>query len=404
MEFKNLNICIEIQKALQDEKYSTPTPIQEQAIPAILSGRDLLGLAQTGTGKTAAFAIPCLQLLQNKKHNNKMQKYPIRALVITPTRELALQIYESFNTYGKYLPLKSAVIFGGVSQNPQEEILKKGVDILVATPGRLHDLMNQGLISLSEIQYLILDEADRMLDMGFIQDIKKILKKVPEKRQTLLFSATMSKETQNMADSILKNPIKVQVTPVSSTVDAVKQMVYFIDKENKKNLLIQLLKEENMESVLVFTKTKHGADRLVKQLGKEKITASAIHGDKSQGARQKALGDFKNKTLKILIATDIAARGIDIDELSHVINYDIPNIPETYVHRIGRTGRAGQTGIAISFCDHFEKEFLKDITKLIRKQIPIVEDHPYPIQNTIPVEKQPRPEPRNKTKESGKRR
>ena len=402
MNFSNLNICKEIQKSLIEEQYLKPTPIQEQSIPAILSGRDLLGLAQTGTGKTAAFAIPTLQLLseEDRYQNKKTQKgrilKPIRALIITPTRELALQIYESYVTYGKYLPLKTAVVFGGVSQKPQEELLKKGVDILVATPGRLNDLMNQNIISLSHIQYFILDEADRMLDMGFIADIRKIMKSIPQKRQTLLFSATMSAEIGKMADSILKNPIKVQVTPVSSTVDAVKQQVYFVDKENKKNLLLKLLKEEEMESVLIFTKTKHGADRLVKQLSKEKIVAMAIHGDKSQGARQKALGEFKNKNLKILIATDIAARGIDIDELSHVINYDIPNIPETYVHRIGRTGRAGQSGCAISFCDHFEKEFLADITKLIRKQIPEVKDHPYPIQVTIPVEKQPRPVPKQK--------
>lgn len=400
MQFTELNLIPSILKALEHENYTAPTPIQEQAIPHILSGKDLLGCAQTGTGKTAAFAIPTLQLL-HKNHTPKPGRRNIRALVITPTRELALQIYENFCAYGKNLPLKCAVIFGGVSQKPQEIALQKGVDILVATPGRLNDLIQQKLVDLKDVGMLILDEADRMLDMGFIHDVKKIIAKTPSQRQTLLFSATMPGAIAQMADSILRNPVKVTITPVSSTVDAIGQRLYFVDKSNKKDLLLHLLKDSSIESAIVFTRTKHGADRLVRHLAKAQVSAKAIHGDKSQGARQTALQNFKNRTLRVLVATDIAARGIDIDELSHVINYELPNIPETYVHRIGRTGRAGQSGVAISLCDFDEKPYLADIEKLIGKRIPVIKDHPYPMTQTAPTPKEAQPvrAPRNKGKE-----
>ncbi|MDU2242429.1 MAG: DEAD/DEAH box helicase [Paenibacillus sp.] len=400
MQFNELNLIPSILKALEQENYTAPTPIQQQAIPPILSGRDLLGCAQTGTGKTAAFAIPTLQLL-HKDNAPRAGRRNIRALVITPTRELALQIHENFCAYGKYLPLRCAVIFGGVSQKPQETALQKGVDILVATPGRLNDLMQQKLIDLKDVELLILDEADRMLDMGFIHDVKKIIAKTPSQRQTLLFSATMPGVIAQMADSILRNPVKVAITPVSSTVDAIGQYLYYVDKSNKKDLLLHLLKDESIESAIVFTRTKHGADRLVRHLSKAQVSAKAIHGDKSQGARQTALQDFKNRSLRVLVATDIAARGIDIDELSHVINYELPNVPETYVHRIGRTGRAGQSGVAISLCDFDEKEYLADIEKLIGKRIPVIKDHPYPMTQTAPTPKEAQPvrAPRNKGKE-----
>ncbi|WP_068787260.1 DEAD/DEAH box helicase [Paenibacillus phocaensis] len=399
MLFKELNLIPSILKALEQENYTAPTPIQQQAIPPILSGKDLLGCAQTGTGKTAAFAIPTLQLL-NKDYPAQSGRRNIRALVITPTRELALQIHENFCAYGKYLPLKCAVIFGGVSQRPQEIALQKGVDILVATPGRLNDLIQQKLVDLKDVKLLILDEADRMLDMGFIHDVKKIIAKTPSQRQTLLFSATMPGAIAQMADSILRNPVKVAITPVSSTVDAIGQQLYYVDKGNKKDLLLHLLKDKSIESVIVFTRTKHGADRLVRHLTKAQVSAKAIHGDKSQGARQTALQNFKNRTLRVLVATDIAARGIDIDELSHVINYELPNIPETYVHRIGRTGRAGQSGVAISFCDFDEKEYVAAIEKLTGKRMKVVKDHPYPMQQTAPAPKvaPPAREPRNRPK------
>ncbi|MDF2906110.1 MAG: box helicase [Herbinix sp.] len=392
MQFKELNVIPPILKALEKENYEVPTPIQEKAIPYILSGRDLLGCAQTGTGKTAAFAIPTLQLLCEDKHAHDRN---IKALIVTPTRELALQIYESFCTYGKYTKLKYCVVFGGVSQKPQEEKLRQGVDVLVATPGRLNDLIGQGHVDLKYVKILILDEADRMLDMGFINDVKKIIARTPVTRQTLLFSATMPTDIAALSNTILKNPAKVEITPVSSTVDTIKQYLYYVDKVNKKDLLLHILKDNTMESVLVFTRTKHGADRIVKQLSKEKVIAQAIHGDKSQGARQNALSNFKNKKLRILIATDIAARGIDIDELSHVVNYDLPNVPETYVHRIGRTGRAGLGGVAISFCDYDEKPLLADIEQLIGKRLQEVKDHPYPLLNEFPAIKvtQPRREP-----------
>src|SRR6201991_802477 len=378
MSFQDLKLIEPILRALKTEGYTTPTPIQEQSIPIILQQRDLLGCAQTGTGKTAAFAIPILQLLYNDRLQHKEQK-TIKALILTPTRELAIQIGDSFTAYGKHTGLKNLVIFGGVSQNPQVDALRRGVDILIATPGRLLDLMNQRFVHLDHIKMLVLDEADRMLDMGFVNDVKKIIAKVPAKRQTLFFSATMPKEIQHLADSILTNPERVEVTPVSSTADTIQQELYYVEKNDKKSLLAHILKDKDIKTALVFTRTKHGADKVVKDLVKIGITAEAIHGNKSQNARQRALANFKNRTTRVLIATDIAARGIDIDELTHVINYEIPNIPETYVHRIGRTGRAGANGIALSFCDEEEIEFLKDIHKLIAKEIPVEEAHPYPL-------------------------
>ncbi len=378
MLFQDLKLIEPILRALKTEGYTTPTPIQEQSIPIILQNKDLLGCAQTGTGKTAAFAIPILQLLYNDRLQHKEQK-TIKALILTPTRELAIQINESFAAYGKHTGLKHLVVFGGVSQNPQTDALRRGVDILVATPGRLLDLMNQRFVSLDHIKMLVLDEADRMLDMGFVHDVKKIIAKIPAKRQTLFFSATMPKEIQQLADTILNKPEKVEVAPISSTADTIQQSLFYVEKNDKKSLLIHILKDKNIKTALVFTRTKHGADKVVKDLIKVGITAEAIHGNKSQNARQRALTNFKNRTTRVLIATDIAARGIDIDELTHVINYELPNIPETYVHRIGRTGRAGANGIAFSFCDEEEIEFLKDIHKLIAKEIPVEEAHPYPM-------------------------
>lgn len=383
MSFKDLNLIEPILKALNDEGYTTPTPIQEQSIPIVLNRQDLLGCAQTGTGKTAAFAIPILQILTEEQTEQKGHR-TIKALILTPTRELAIQIEESFNAYGKYCGLKNLVIFGGVSQHSQTEALKRGVDILVATPGRLLDLMNQKFVHLNNIKMFVLDEADRMLDMGFINDIKKILPKLPYKKQSLFFSATMPPEIQKLANTILVNPEKVEVTPVSSTAEKIEQSVYFVDRGNKKNLLALLLKDPAIKSVLVFTRTKHGADRVVKDLAKINVKAEAIHGNKSQNARQRALTNFKAGHTRVLLATDIAARGIDVDHLSHVINFELPNIAETYVHRIGRTGRAGASGIAISFCDAEEKAYLKDIQKLIGKTIPVVDEHPYPLMDHNP--------------------
>jgi ATP-dependent RNA helicase RhlE len=382
MSFQDLKLIEPILKALKTEGYTTPTPIQQQSIPIILQHRDLLGTAQTGTGKTAAFAIPILQLLHNDRLQHKEQK-TIKALILTPTRELAIQIDESFAAYGRHTGLKHTVIFGGVSQNPQVDTLKRGVDILTATPGRLLDLMQQGYVHLNHIRLLVLDEADRMLDMGFVNDVKKIIAKVPAKRQTLFFSATMPKEIQQLADTILTRPERVSVTPVSSTADTIQQEVFFVEKGDKRALLNHILKDKSIETVLVFTRTKHGADKVVKDLHKTGVTAEAIHGNKSQNARQRALTNFKNRTTRVLIATDIAARGIDIDELTHVINYELPNIPETYVHRIGRTGRAGANGIAFSFCDVEELPYLKDIHKLIAKEIPVNDSHPYPMNPAI---------------------
>lgn len=384
MLFENLNIALPIQRALLTEGYKEATPIQEKAIPPLLEGRDLLGCAQTGTGKTAAFAIPILHGLASEQRNTKGNR-PIKALILAPTRELAIQISESFKTYGSNLGLKTMVIFGGVSQNPQTNELARGVDILVATPGRLLDLIGQRFIKLANIDYFVLDEADMMLDMGMIHDVRKIITHLPEARQTMFFSATMPAEISRLADSILSNPVRVEITPVSSTVDTIKQNVYFVNKSNKINLLIHLLKTETIESALVFSRTKHGADKIVKSLEKAGLQSQAIHGNKSQNARQLALSNFKERKTRILIATDIAARGIDVSELSHVIIYDLPEVPETYVHRIGRTGRAGLGGIAISFCDNEEVHLLKDIQKLISKTIPVVEDHLFPMTDS-PVE------------------
>lgn len=377
MKFDDLSLTEPLLRAVTEAGYTSPSPIQEQAIPPVLQGRDLLGCAQTGTGKTAAFALPILQLLAQRPAAGKR---PIRALVLTPTRELALQIQESFETYGRYVKLKSAVIFGGVGQNPQVEKLRRGVDILVATPGRLNDLIGQGHIQLNQLEIFVLDEADRMLDMGFVHDVKKVLRLLPEKKQTLLFSATMPGEIVKLADGLLHNPAKVFVTPVSSTVEKINQSLYKVDKTNKRHLLAKLLKEEDMASALVFTRTKHGADRVVRELSREGVAAMAIHGNKSQNARQDALARFKDGRIKVLVATDIAARGLDINELSHVINYDLPNIPETYVHRIGRTGRAGHGGTAISFSNFDELEYLRDIEKLIGLKIPEVTSHDWPME------------------------
>ncbi|MDX9704281.1 MAG: DEAD/DEAH box helicase [Weeksellaceae bacterium] len=401
--FKDLNLLSPIQKALDDLGYETPTPIQQQAIPPALLGKDILGCAQTGTGKTAAFAIPILQSLV--KHRNQNNRKNIKALIVTPTRELAIQIYESFMDYGKYLPLKYAVIFGGVNQNPQVGKLRNGVDILVATPGRLLDLCNQKIISLKDIEIFVLDEADRMLDMGFIHDVKKLLQLLPQKRQSLFFSATMPKPIQELSNTILHQPVKVEVTPESTTAETIQQAIYYVDKENKIKLLDNLIKNQIKESVLVFTRTKYGADKLVKALTKLNISGAAIHGNKSQNARQNALNNFKNKKIQVLVATDIAARGIDIDLLKYVINFEVPNIPETYVHRIGRGGRAGAEGIAITLCDIDEKEYIKDIQKTIGLKIPEAENNPYPMRNfelTPPKPKQPRPQRRFKENSDNK--
>ena len=376
MSFENLNLSEPILKALKTEGYTTPTPIQEQSIPIILDRKDLLGCAQTGTGKTAAFAIPILQILEGGKIYDQGPR-AIKCLILTPTRELAIQIGESFTAYGRHTGMKHTVIFGGVSQGSQVSALKSGVDILIATPGRLLDLINQKFVQLHYLKIFVLDEADRMLDMGFIHDVKKIITKIPQKRQTLFFSATMPDEIQKLANTILVNPEKVEVTPASSTADTIDQSLFFVEKNDKKKLLIHILNDKSIKSALIFSRTKHGADKITKDLVKAGIKTEAIHGNKSQNARQKALSNFKSGQIKALIATDIAARGIDIDELSHVINFELPNIPETYVHRIGRTGRAGSSGIAYSFCDEEEMEYLKDIQKLIGKEIPIIEDQPY---------------------------
>ncbi|EKE27723.1 MAG: hypothetical protein ACD_3C00164G0005 [uncultured bacterium (gcode 4)] len=376
MLFTDLKLISPILKALEKEWYESPTPIQEKAIPHILEWRDVLGSAQTGTGKTAAFAIPTLQILSRERELSN-QPRTIKSLILTPTRELAIQIEESFTAYGKNLWLRHAVIFWWVSQHSQVERLKKWIDILVATPWRLLDLMNQWFVNLKNVEIFILDEADRMLNMGFINDVKKVLTKLPVKKQTLFFSATMPKEISALADSILVNPVKVEVAPVSSTAETVRQAIYFVKKNDKKLLLANLLKSPAIASVLVFSRTKHGADRIVKDLEKVWVPAEAIHGNKSQNARQRALGNFKSGQTRVLVATDIAARWIDVDNLSHVVNYDLPNESETYVHRIGRTWRAGNNGVAISFCDQEEVEYLLDIEKLIWRSIPVVENHTY---------------------------
>ncbi len=372
MTFKDISLIEPILRALKETGYENPTPIQEKAIPAILSGRDLLGCAQTGTGKTAAFSIPILQLL-HKSDNIK----GIRALILTPTRELANQIGECFDAYEKYTGLKHTVIFGGVSQAAQIRALKSGVQVLIATPGRLLDLQSQGFISLKGLEFFVLDEVDRMLDMGFIHDIKRLLKLIPQKRQTLFFSATIPQEIKGLADSLLTNPIKVEVAPVSSTADIIEQSVYFVEKKDKIDLLLHVLQNPAIESLLVFTNSKHRADKITRILNKQEITAKAIHGNKSQNARESALKGFKNRDIRVLIATDIAARGIDVNQLSHVINFELPNVPETYVHRIGRTGRAGNEGVAVSFCETEEVPYLKSIQKLIKRTIPVIEEHPF---------------------------
>lgn len=397
MSFQSLQLIEPILKALETEGYINPTPIQQQAIPVILQQKDILGCAQTGTGKTAAFAIPILQILHNKAWMGNGPR-PIRSLILTPTRELAIQIGDSFSAYGRHTKVKHTVIFGGVPQKPQTNALQNGVDVLIATPGRLLDLMAQKFVFLDQLQLFVLDEADRMLDMGFIHDVKKVIAKLPSKRQSLFFSATMPPDIIKLASTIVVNPVKVEVSPESLTVDAIRQAVYFVDKNNKRALLAHILEDKSIVSALVFTRTKHGADRVAKDLNKVGIKAEAIHGNKSQNQRQKALSNFKTRFTRVLVATDIAARGIDVDELSHVINYEIPNIPETYVHRIGRTGRAGLSGVALSFCDAEEKAFMKDIHKLISRAIPVVENHPYPMidQNITKTPDQNRPKEQKK--------
>jgi ATP-dependent RNA helicase RhlE len=392
MEFSQLNLIDTILAALKEEKYTTPTPIQAEAIPIILQKKDLLGVAQTGTGKTAAFAIPILQLLkQSEVVTHKRRK--VRSLIVTPTRELAIQIDESFKAYGRHTGLKSTVIFGGVGQAPQVAAIRDGIDILIATPGRLLDIIDQGFLSLHNVELFVLDEADRMLDMGFINDVKQLLKLLPIKKQSLFFSATMPNEIIKLANSILHEPSVVTVTPVSSTVDIIKQSVYFVDKVNKNKLLLEVLQNDAIKTALVFTRTKHGADKVVKFLVNHNIIAEAIHGNKSQNARQRALTNFKEQTTRVLVATDIAARGIDVDDLAYVINFEMSNIPETYVHRIGRTGRAGANGSAISFVDAEEKVYLKDVEKLIAKKLDVVENHSYPLMDHNP---EPAPKQQNR--------
>lgn len=377
MTFKELNIMPAILKALSKENYTSPTPIQEQSIPAVLEGKDLLGCAQTGTGKTAAFSVPIIQLLSEQPKSNHVRR--IRSLILSPTRELAIQIADNIKAYSQYTDIRCAAVVGGVSQKVQERALNQGADILIATPGRLIDLINQKRVDLQHVQILVLDEADRMLDMGFIHDVKRIIAKMPAKKQTLFFSATMPTEISKLVKTLLVNPVKVEITPVSSTADRINQSIYLLENGNKQNQLNLLLQDKSIVSALVFTRTKRGADRVTRDLAKVNISAQAIHGNKSQNDRQNALRNFKSGVTRVLVATDIAARGIDIDELSHVINFNLPNIPETYVHRIGRTGRAGLSGTAISFCEAEELPFLKDIEKLIGKSIPEVKDHPYPM-------------------------
>lgn len=414
MTFNELNIIEPVLRALIKEGYSVPTPIQEKAIPTALEGRDILGCAQTGTGKTAAFSIPVIQSLYNTSNSEpfnfkrekdvaKTKKRAIKALVLTPTRELASQIGDSFAKYAKFTELKHTVVYGGVSQRSQTEALKKGVDILVATPGRLLDLIGQGYVKLGMVEHFILDEADRMLDMGFIDDINRIITRIPANRQTMLFSATMPKEIAELADELLNEPVKIEISPVSSTVDTIDQYLYFTGKESKTSLLINLLENEDVETALIFSRTKHGADKISKTLNKAGINADSIHGNKSQNARQKSLMDFKKRKTKVLVATDIASRGIDINKISHVINFDLPEDPETYVHRIGRTGRAGYEGTALSFCDSSELGLLRSIQKLIGKEIDVVKGHDF--ECNICLDKlQPKPAKRENPVKSGRKR
>jgi len=385
MKFEDLGLIESLLSAVKAEGYTTPTPIQQQSIGIVLTGRDLCGIAQTGTGKTAAFALPILQrLLANDAPRARGRK--ARVLVLSPTRELAVQIADSFSTYGRNTKLRQAVIYGGVSQHPQAKAVREGVDILVATPGRLMDLMSQGLVTLDGIEILVVDEADRMFDMGFVRDIRQIVGRLPKKRQTLLFSATMPDDIRQLSDSILTNPARVEVESKNRSADTVEQSVYFVEKQNKPTLLKHYLEKAGVSRGIVFTRTKHGAERVARHLNKAGVRAEAIHGDKTQAARQKALVRFKSPQPPILVATDVAARGLDIDEVSHVVNYDMPNVPETYVHRIGRTGRAGATGIAVSFCDQEEREHLRDIEKMLRKKSVICDDHPeYPARSADPA-------------------
>lgn len=387
MLFKDLDIIKPILRAVEEAGYEQPTEIQENSIPVVLKGKDILGCAQTGTGKTAAFAIPILQNIVRDKEKNDERN--IKALIVAPTRELAIQIEENFAMYSKYLDIKDTVIFGGVNQSSQVRKIKSGVDVLIATPGRLLDLSNQKHVDLKNVKYFVLDEADRMIDMGMIHDVKKIISRLPKERQNLLFSATMPKEVMKLVNSILKNPVKVEVQPVSSTAEIISQGVYHVPKKNKKSLLIHLLKDESIKSVIVFSRTKHGANKIAKDLEKAGVAAAAIHGNKSQNQRQLALNNFKEGNIRVLVATDIAARGIDIDELSHVINYDLPDVAETYVHRIGRTGRAGASGVAITFCDEEEKAMFRSIEKVIGKSIPVLAEEEYEIIQPVvqPVQK-----------------
>ncbi len=385
MLFSELGLIPPIAAAVAAEGYVEPTPIQARAIPHVLAGKDLLGLAQTGTGKTAAFALPILQRLAAPHENSGARPRPIRCLILTPTRELAAQIGESFSTYGKNLPLRNTVIFGGVGMDAQKQALRSGMDILVATPGRLLDLMGQGLVDLRPLQVFVLDEADRMLDMGFIHDVKKVIAKLPHARQTLFFSATMPREAQDLADQLLKNPETVAVVPPATTAEKVDQEVFFVEKADKRALLVEVLRDTSMKRVLVFSRTKHGANRIAEHLVKNRIEAEAIHGNKSQNARERALAGFKSGRVRVLVATDIAARGIDVDAVTHVVNFDVPEVPETYVHRIGRTARAGASGMALTFCDTDERPDLRNIEKLTRQAIPLVEGHPYESKNPPPA-------------------
>jgi len=403
--FTSLELAQPILRAITDEEYSTPTPIQGKSIPPMLEGRDLLGVAQTGTGKTAAFALPIINNLA--KNGSKLGKFQPRALILAPTRELAGQINDSIRSYGRHMHISSAVVFGGVSIRPQIQTLSRGIHILVATPGRLLDLMNQGYVNLDSIEVFVLDEADRMLDMGFIPDVKKITARLPKHRQTALFSATMPESIQGLADSLLNNPIRVEVAPTATTAEKVEQSVLFVAKDKKRALLGDLMKNEDIGRVLIFTRTKHGANRVSKHLHQSGISADAIHGNKSQNARQKALQGFKTGKLRALVATDIAARGIDVEGVTHVINFDLPNEPESYVHRIGRTARAGATGVAISFCDHEERAYLNDIEKTIRQTVPVFEEHPYhlaEIANDVNAKKPKRQQRGRPNQSNGQRR
>ena len=398
--FDQLGLIPPLLRAVQEAGYERPTPIQSRAIAPLLQGRDLLGLAQTGTGKTAAFALPILQRLVSAARPPTGHR-PIRALILTPTRELASQIGESIATYGRYLTLRHSVIFGGVGQRPQEEALRRGLDILVATPGRLLDLAGQRLVDFRHLEIFVLDEADRMLDMGFVHDVRRILKLLPEKKQSLFFSATMPPEAQALADGLLHDPATVAVAPVSATADRIDQSLYFVEKNDKRKLLVALLENRAMSRVLVFSRTKHGANRVAEHLEKAGIGAAAIHGNKSQGARERALGGFKAGTVRVLVATDLAARGIDVDDVSHVVNFDLPNVPETYVHRIGRTARAGASGIALSFCETEERPYLADIERLTRNRIPRVEDHPFRSTGTPQIDTSDRGPPPGRGRSGG---